>query len=472
MITRSARVRACLGVAVVVVALSVLAGDASTSRTAAGTSDLARWSAQAVSDDAAVATEAIASLRAAGPAGLAALTAANADTIHRHVGTLELGVEDAAQWRRVSAAIDTVAGQRDVYASGLYWYTDFDAAKAAAAAAGKPILSLRLLGKLSDEYSCANSRFFRTVLYANADVSAYLRDHFILHWQSVRPVPVITIDFGDGRVVRRTITGNSIHYVLSADGRVIDAIPGLYGPKAFLRSLSRATAQAMEMPSADVAGGAVALRQWHAAEAEMIERAWRTDLRRVGVTAGIAGSDAGGAVAAIAAAPPTAVAAGARAVGKGRVEMNVVRAVEPVTIASATADDDNATWAKVAALHTEDAALDVGSRALLAAKHPDALRAGLLTASKGFVENPLVRIVANFQRSIAEDTVRNEYQFHRQTHQWLADPARGPALTADVNALNDRVYAELFLTPRADPWLGLLPPDAYSALDNDGMCQQ
>ena len=36
---------------------------------------------------------------------------------------------------------------------------------------GKPILSLRLLGKLTDEFSCANSRFFRTVLYPNAEVS-------------------------------------------------------------------------------------------------------------------------------------------------------------------------------------------------------------------------------------------------------------------------------------------------------------
>jgi hypothetical protein len=72
----------------------------------------------------------------------------------------------------------------------------------------------------------------------NADVAAHLRDHFILHWKSVRPVPVVTIDFGDGRVVRRTITGNSIHYVLTPDGQVIDGIPGLYDPKAFLKILA------------------------------------------------------------------------------------------------------------------------------------------------------------------------------------------------------------------------------------------
>src|SRR5262249_16704332 len=116
----------------------------------------------------------------------------------------------------------------------------------AAEASGLPILSLRMLGKLDDEYSCANSRFFRTVLYANDEVSELLRRRFVLHWQSVRPVPRIEIDFGDGRRLERTVTGNSIHYVLDAEGRVIDALPGLYGPETFLRVLRSAHAMAFQ----------------------------------------------------------------------------------------------------------------------------------------------------------------------------------------------------------------------------------
>src|SRR5207302_894835 len=115
------------------------------------------------------------------------------------------------------------------FTSRLYWYTDLDQAQAAAKASGKPILTLRLLGRLNEEFSCANSRFFRTVLYANAEVSQRLREHFILHWESVRPVPKVSIDFGDGRKLERTITGNSIHYILDCDGHIIDALPGLYG---------------------------------------------------------------------------------------------------------------------------------------------------------------------------------------------------------------------------------------------------
>jgi hypothetical protein len=39
----------------------------------------------------------------------------------------------------------------------------------------------------------------------------------------------------------------------------------------------------------------------------------------------------------------------------------------------------------------------------------------------------------------------------------------------DVRELNDRVYAELFLTPNEDPWLGLVPAHTYSGLDGDGV---
>ena len=85
--------------------------------------------------------------------------------------------------------IDETGGQKYCTASRIFWYTDFQAATRAAQASGKPILSLRMLGKLTDEYSCANSRFFRTTLYANAEISNLLREKFVLHWSSVRPVP-------------------------------------------------------------------------------------------------------------------------------------------------------------------------------------------------------------------------------------------------------------------------------------------
>ena len=115
--------------------------------------------------------------------------------------------------------LEAVCKQRDCRWSGLYWYTDLEEAKRVARKTGRPILSLHLLGNLDEELSCANSRYFRTLLYSNLQIRAYLRANYVLHWKSVRPAPKLTIDFGDGRQMRRTITGNSVHYVLDSRGR-------------------------------------------------------------------------------------------------------------------------------------------------------------------------------------------------------------------------------------------------------------
>jgi hypothetical protein len=88
--------------------------------------------------------------------------------------------------------------------------------------------------------------------------------------------------------------------------------------------------------------------------------------------------------------------------------------------------------------------------------------------TKAVVEDPLARMIVNLERSVALDTVHNEFELHRRVHEWFA--ARAPeTLAADVAPLNEKVYAELFLTPRSDPWLGLAPGDAYSALDGGGV---
>ena len=180
----------------------------------AAASDDGRLAREAVAAEDDLARAARSRLRTMGPRGLALLFEENSGDIESMREGLAAGALSRPGWDRLRAALDGVARQRDAAWSGLYWYTDLAAAKTAAAKAGKPILSLRLLGNLDEELSCANSRFFRTVLYANAAISNELRNNWILHWESVRPVPKITIDFGDGRKLERTITGNSLHYVL------------------------------------------------------------------------------------------------------------------------------------------------------------------------------------------------------------------------------------------------------------------
>ena len=189
---------------------------------------------------------------------------------------------DRARLALCKQAVDQVAGQRHTDVSLLYWYTDWEQAKSAAAEAGKPILGLRMLGQLTDEYSCANSRFFRTAFYSDEAVSKMLRENFVLHWQSVRPVPQVTIDFGDGRRIDRTITGNSAHYALSSAGRPLDALSGLYSPHEFMTWLERVNQLAERHQAApDKQTQAEVLASYHQSREEMIRQMWQSDLQQV-----------------------------------------------------------------------------------------------------------------------------------------------------------------------------------------------
>ncbi|MFN2516834.1 MAG: hypothetical protein ABR556_11545 [Pyrinomonadaceae bacterium] len=408
---------------------------------------------QAVSKDAAESATAISELRAIGPAGLNVLFRVYADEINSQVSNPLLAA--TPEWRRLSAALDMVSQQKDSYLSGLYWYTDFGQAKAVARASGKPILSLRLLGKLNEEFSCANSRFFRTTLYSNAEMSNMLRERFILHWQSVRPAPRVTIDFGDGRKLERTLTGNSIHYVLDSEGRPIDALPGLYGFWPFLRGLEHAEGIFKQLQGMNDEARRVALANYHRGRIDAITSAWAVDTGKYG------GKVPESLLARIVKGSPNAVQIAPVAVTKMVVEVNILNAImRDANVLSRVTDE--AAWKKIAALHANDGLLDLRSQSLIRRQSANLFAT---PGSSAAAEALFSRVVDNFQRSIALDTVRNEYVLHTKLHAWLiADPSRD-----DVNALNEKVYAELFLTPRSDPWLGLLSADNYTALESGGV---
>ena len=419
---------------------------------------------KAISTDPAESAAAIAQLRAAGPAGLDDMFNAYGSRVQPQPYA---GARFDSEWQRIRTALDDVGQQRDCYASHLYWFTNLDEARAAARESGKPILSLRLLGKLNEEYSCANSRFFRTTLYPNAEVSQYLREHFILHWQSVRPVPRITIDMGDGRLIERTITGNSIHYILDPDGSPIDALPGLYGAKAFLADLKQAVGAEQQASKLNGAAREDFLRNYHFTRLGEINRQWSNDLVKVGAAMPASNSSSARIIKA-----PDAIAAMPRAISKTAVEAPMLRSGAETPFAADRTRLDaltpEAVWQKIAALHTADAALDSDAQRLIQFKQPPtAAEAAQITASKMQVETPMIRMLRNLQRSIAEDTVHNEYQLHAQIYEWFVN---GTAPT-NLDALNSKIYAQLFLTPDSDPWLGLAPADVYSALDGGGLIQ-
>jgi hypothetical protein len=421
---------------------------------------------EAIAGDAEEAAAAVAELRMLGYSGLDALLRLDEQIRSKANQTGE--PQDPTTARRLIEAIDAVAGQRDARSSRLFWHTDLAEAVAEAQATGRPILSLRMLGNLTEEYSCANSRFFRTVLYANTEVAAALRERFVLHWKSVRPVPRVTIDFGDGRKLERTLTGNSIHYVLDSRGRVVDALPGLYGPQAFLRGLGRAEQVALLTAAIEGTDRTTLVQQFHTVRAVEIAMDWQRDLAALGLPTALAAAPATANPPAADGAAPGAAEAGELSVSKSDIELPLLAAFGYGDLASAGVALDAATsdetWQQIAALHAADAELDAGSVELMRAKNPNAAQAGALARGKRRVEDPLLRMVAEFQQSIALDTVQNEYRLHRRIHEWLA---AGEA--PEIETLNEQVYAELFLTPSSDPWLGLVPADTYTALENGGV---
>ncbi|HKQ99225.1 MAG TPA: hypothetical protein VJT09_01050 [Pyrinomonadaceae bacterium] len=401
----------------------------------------------AVSEKTAESAAAISELRAMGPAGLQILFDTYTQEITRATSGLTLNEQE---WQRLSSALDSVSQQRNSYSSGLYWYTDFDEAVKAAKASGKPILSLRLLGKLSEEFSCANSRFFRAVLYSNASVSKYLREHFILHWKSVRPAPRVTIDFGDGRKLERTLTGNSIHYVLDSAGQPVDALPGLYGPAAFMRGLAQAENLTRQLAAKTETERWETLRAYHNARIQAIANDWASDVTKTG------GKVPADVVARIERRKtnPGAIEIAPVAITKRAVEVDILKAITADATALEAATDISA-WNKIAGLHTADVRLDKGSVAFITRQNPN------LGADAAL----LSRTLQNLEQYMALDTVRNEYMLRTKLHGWFAT---GRAMTG-VDNLNELVYAQLFLTPSSDPWLGLYSPDVYTALDGGGV---
>jgi hypothetical protein len=309
------------------------------------------------------------------------------------------------------AALDRACRQKDCRASRLQWYTDLDEARAIAAREGKRVISLQLLGKLDEELSCANSRFFRVMLYSDPAISQLMREHFVLHWHSVRPVPVITIDVGNGRTIKQTITGNSAHFLLDAEGRVLDVLPGLYSPKAF-RAQLELWAQLDER----------ALRDYHVDRLAATQKLWeRYDFERMLERA------------------PNARNAAPIAALKFVVERPLLNAMN---LDATLRMIEPQQWRFIADQVAHEVEFSPESLALMRTKQD-------LSAEK----------LEALRRTVAVDTIFNEAELHRRIHLWFV---RGESV--GLTTLRERVYRELFLAPPDDPWMGLDPEAAFAAL--------
>jgi hypothetical protein len=104
------------------------------------------------------------------------------------------------------------------------------------------------------------------VLFSNPQIASYINDNFEPVWQSVRPVPILKVDFGNGSVVTRTLQGNVATYVCSPQGTVIDALPGIYDAQTYRELLGE-----LHQAALAIAPTGETLRSYHQRHADRLK---------------------------------------------------------------------------------------------------------------------------------------------------------------------------------------------------------
>jgi len=376
---------------------------------------------------------------------------------------------DDAAWNE---ALDHIAQQYGARHSRLFWYTDEEAARAASEGSGRPILHLRLLGNLDERLTCANSRFFRVFLYGDPETSDYLRQRFVLLWSSERPVPVVRIDFGDGRVHEQTITGNSVHYLCDADGRVLDALPGLWNAAIWRAQLEEGRELHARWRDADENERPALLRAYHDAQMARIVEEWRTERsEREGLGLVVSGPGS-----AFAARQEEEVQAWVARVEFRHTdtyhELGRAWGIAHAELARQWSDllhDPLANdWIGIGSRHpdwgtwSDEVAARIGEPSPSPAPpgtFPDAWAAMSLAVSKTAIETPVLRLIEHrVGRDLAADTARNRSRVRGEILRLLTHH------DGEFEEFNRLVYDFVFLTPRADEELGL-HDHLFTALD-------
>jgi hypothetical protein len=93
------------------------------------------------------------------------------------------------------------------------------------------------------------------VLLSDQGFAQFASANLVTSWEKVRDVPKVSIDFGDGKTLKRTLKGNTVLYLCTPDGKIVDAWPGVYTPELLMPEIKTAVARA--------AKGEAPLRQWH-----------------------------------------------------------------------------------------------------------------------------------------------------------------------------------------------------------------
>jgi hypothetical protein len=328
---------------------------------------------------------------------------------------------------------------------------------------------------------------------------------------------------GDGRVVKRTLTGNSAHYLLDATGRPLDALPGLYGPGAFDKWLQSSQTLFTGWNAQPEKSREEFLKNTHSAAIKQLAESFTSNLvplrpqdRGVLETYLFTTPEANAYTPANANTTvemnKEALDLNTLASSRARVSLSFNPSAEstqlltaskamievPMLTASsvgrimAQGKNEEELWQAMAQRAAPDMVLDANSLNLMRTKTaqpiiakpfvaPPANTSNTAGSPANFIRLPRTSeldsmlaspppneptdVVSSFQNALAQDSVRNEYRMHAPIHVWFARGVAAP----DLETFNERVYSTLFRTPRVDEWLGLAPVGIYAALEQDGL---
>jgi hypothetical protein len=103
-------------------------------------------------------------------------------------------------------------------------------------------------------------------------VAAFINRGFEPVWEMVRPVPLVRIDFGNNVVVTRTLHGNIATSVCTADGTVLDILPGIYQPAAYLDRLNQFRLLANYIQQVSKDKQEARLKDYHQGQADALKK--------------------------------------------------------------------------------------------------------------------------------------------------------------------------------------------------------
>jgi hypothetical protein len=351
----------------------------------------------------------------------------------------QLNYENYKSNKKFLKLFDKVSGQKDAISSRLFWYTDFEQAVVQAKKQHKPLLCLEMLGDLSEDFSCANSRFFRTLLYSNPSISYVMRENFILCWEPVVKVPKVTIEYPDGRKQVQTITGNSMHMVLNEEGEILDALPGLFGPVYFENWLRGFVNKTDISSIREVQKKRITELENNTLREKLGNEDWNQ----------LVEENEGGTTS-------NALKASSVSVSKIAIERPVYRKVYGVSKKKIkTPEEKGQNSFNYSAFGYNWEFLPSSTQQLIAAK-------------KRYTAEEQNSTVSSICENLSKENVRNDVNLHTTILRWL----QKPEFAGNKKQFVQKVYADLFLTPLNDKTMGLYDKSLYSATTDDGFLEE